>query len=90
MSWDFGIQEKGFRNLGLDYDFSSYALPKCVLLHVHSQYLLSPLGVEGVVLTPRDKVKGGGNRPFLITPGGTAAAKRRRELKHLSLGIKYV
>lgn len=59
-----------------------------MFLHVQSQYLLSPLGLEEVVLTSRDKVKGVGNRPFLTTPGGTAAAKRRRELKNLSLGIK--
>lgn len=36
-----------------------------MLLHVQSHYLLSPFGLEGVVLTPRDKVKCGGNRPFL-------------------------
>lgn len=87
MSWDFDMQEKGCRSSGLDYDFSSYALQKCMFLHVQSQYLLSPLGLEGVVLTPRDKVESAGNKPFLTTPGGTAGA-RRCELKHLSLGIK--
>lgn len=59
-----------------------------MLLHVQSHYLLSPFGLEGVVLTPRDKVKCGGNRPFLTIPGVTAATKRICELKHLSLGIK--
>lgn len=59
-----------------------------MFLDVWSQYLLSPLGLEGVVLTPREKVKDGGKRTFLTTPGGTATAKRRRELEHLSFRIK--
>lgn len=33
-------------------------------------------------------VRGGGDRSFLTSPRGTAAARRRHELKHPSLGIK--